>query len=172
MHNSAPASLSTYQQISIVCLRTVIGWHFLYEGYFKLVLPAWGLNGTHIGRWSSASYLDEATGPVGHMLHALFDAGWGQIIDVAVIAALVGIGLSLLSGLLTQLGCYGAIVMLALFYVTALPLDGVPHAGMEGNYLIVNKNLIELVAVTVVQSFHTGRIAGLDLFVAAWRKKS
>ena len=61
--------------------------------------------------------------------------------------------------------------MLALFYATALPLDGAPHPGVEGNYLIVNKNLIELTAVAVLLCFQTGRVAGLDLFYFEWRKK-
>jgi thiosulfate dehydrogenase [quinone] large subunit len=108
---------------------------------------------------------------VGHLLHALFDAGWGPWIDVAVIAALWGIGLSLMLGLFTQLGCCGALGLLTLFYVTAVPPDGAPHPGMEGNYLIVNKNLIEWVAVAVLMCFKTGRIAGLDLLLFAWRRK-
>ena len=33
----------------------------------------------------------------------------------------------------------------------------------EGNYLLVNKNLIEAAAVAVVLVFRTGRFAGLDL---------
>jgi hypothetical protein len=61
--------------------------------------------------------------------------------------------------------------MLTLFYVTALPLSGVPQPGMEGNYMIVNKTLIEWVAVVVLRSFPTGRIAGLDLLYFEWRKK-
>jgi thiosulfate dehydrogenase [quinone] large subunit len=171
MNNFAPTSLSVSQKFTLVVLRTFIGWHFLYEGYFKLILPAWAPDGTRLAKWSSASYLYGATGPIGHLLQALFDAGWGHMIDVAVIAALLGIGFSLMLGLFTQLGCYGALVMLALFYVTSVPLDGVSHPGMEGNYLIVNKNLIEWMAVAVLWSFQTGKIAGLDLLYFARRKK-
>jgi thiosulfate dehydrogenase [quinone] large subunit len=171
MTNPEQTRLSVFQQITLVTLRTCIGWHFLYEGYFKLILPAWASDGTHLGKWSSASYLNGATGPVGHLLHAMFNAGWGPVIDVAVIAALWGIGLSLMLGLFTQRGCEAALVMLTLFYVTAIPLDGVPHAGMEGNYMIVNKTLIEWVSVAVLRSFKTGRIAGLDLLYFEWRKK-
>ena len=29
--------LSLLQQVSLVALRTFIGWHFLYEGYVKLL---------------------------------------------------------------------------------------------------------------------------------------
>jgi len=108
---------------------------------------------------------------VGHLLRALFDAGWGSWIDLAVIAALLGIGLSLMLGLFTQMGCYGALGLLTLFYLTAVPLDGAPHPAMEGNYLIVNKNLIEWVAVSALMCFKTGRIAGLDMLLVAWRGK-
>ncbi len=171
MNNSTSLPLSLSQQITLVVLRTFIGWHFLYEGYFKLIVPAWAADGTYLGRWTAASYLNGATGPVGHLLRTLLDAGWGHLIDVAVIGGLLLIGLSLMLGLFTQWGCYGALGMLSLFYLTAIPLDGAPHAGMEGNYLIVNKNLIEWVAVAVLLSFRTGRIAGLDLFYSAWRKR-
>ena len=76
---------------------------------------------------------------------------------------LVLIGISLLIGLLTQTGCAAALGMLAIFYISAIPL-GVPETRAEGSYLIVNKNLIELVAVAVVLVFRTGRIAGIDVW--------
>lgn len=171
MTKSASASLSISQQVMLVVLRICIGWHFLYEGYFKLILPAWSRDGTHLGPWSSSSYLNGATGPIGHLLRALFNAGFGHMIDVAVIAALWAIGLSLMLGLFTQAGCGMALGMLSLFYLTAIPLDGVPHPGMEGNYLIVNKTLIEWAAVAVLLCFRTGRIAGLDLLYFGWREK-
>jgi hypothetical protein len=38
-----------------------------------------------------------------------------------------------------------------------------PEPRAEGTYLIVNKNLIEAVAVGVLMTFRTGRIAGLDM---------
>jgi thiosulfate dehydrogenase [quinone] large subunit len=57
--------------------------------------------------------------------------------------------------------------LLAVFYLSAIPLTGLPQPRAEGTYLLVNKNLIELVAVAVVMGFHTGRIAGLDML---WRR--
>jgi len=36
------SSLTRGQQTALVLLRTLIGWHFLYEGFVKLVWPATG----------------------------------------------------------------------------------------------------------------------------------
>jgi thiosulfate dehydrogenase [quinone] large subunit len=171
MANVPPKSLSTYQQVMLVVLRTLIGWHFLYEGYFKLIVPGWAVDGTRLGPFGSLGYLNGATGPLGHLLHALFNAGYGRVIDATVIAALCAIGLSMMLGALTQTGCSLAVGLLSLFYLTAIPLDGVPHPGMEGNYMLVNKNLIELAAVLVLLCFNTGRIAGFDLLYVTWRER-
>jgi thiosulfate dehydrogenase [quinone] large subunit len=80
-----------------------------------------------------------------------------------VAGALALVGLSLLLGLFTQLGCTGALLLLGSFYLAAIPTLGVPQAGAEGTYLLVNKTLIELGAVLVLLAFRTGRIAGLDV---------
>jgi uncharacterized membrane protein YphA (DoxX/SURF4 family) len=71
-------------------------------------------------------------------------------------------------GLFTRVGAWGALGFLTLFYLTAIPMTGVPGPNQEGTYLIVNKNLIEGVAVIVLIAFRTGEIAGLD---AAWPRR-
>ena len=43
-----PLVLSSWQQIALIALRTLIGWHFLYEGYYKLALPGWSADGAPI----------------------------------------------------------------------------------------------------------------------------
>ena len=116
-----------------------------------------------MGRWSSAGYLRTATGPFESIFHRLAGVAWLDKVDLLIVAGLVLVGLSLLLGLFTQAGCVGAILLLALFYFSYMPLQGVSQAGAEGAYLIVNKNLIEAAAVLVLWSFRTGRIAGLDL---------
>jgi thiosulfate dehydrogenase [quinone] large subunit len=160
-------SVSRRQQVALVVLRTLVGWHFLYEGYVKLLNPAWGRDGHPLAAWSSAGYLKAATGPLADLFHSLGAAAWVGRLDIAIAALLIAVGLSLMLGLFTQLGCIGAMGLLALFYVSALPL-GVPEARAEGSYLIVNKNLIELASVFVIFTFRTGRIAGLD----AWSVRS
>jgi thiosulfate dehydrogenase [quinone] large subunit len=159
-----PVTLSRLQQVGLIVLRTLVGWHFLYEGYTKAIAPAWSNAGVPLPHWSAAGYLKAATGPLANFFHTLAGAAWLDKTDMLVVAGLVLVGLSLMLGLFTQTGCVGALLLLALFYVSALPLSGVAQPGAEGAYLIVNKNLVEAGAVLVILSFRTGRIAGLDLF--------
>ena len=60
----AVMTLSSFQQLALVLLRTSIGWHFAYEGYFKLLYPAWSRGGAPLDRFSSLGYLRGATGPL------------------------------------------------------------------------------------------------------------
>lgn len=154
--------LSTAQQSTLVVLRTLIGWHFLYEGYVKILGPMWTRSGVPVQPFSSAGYLRSATGPLADVFHGLAASPWVSTLDHLVAWTLVAAGLFLLLGLLTQLGCVLAGCLLALFYVSAIPLSGAAEPHAEGTYLIVNKNLIELAAVAVVFTFRTGLIAGLD----------
>ena len=163
--NRPAARLSRIQQIGLVLLRTAIGWHFLYEGYVKLVSPAWSRSGTPLAPFSSAGYLQGATGPFADLFRWLARPEWLPWIDGAVAVALVVAGLMLMLGLLTQLGCAVAALLLTAFYLSAIPLTGLPLPRAEGTYLIVNKNLIELLAVLVLMAFRTGRMAGLDLLL-------
>jgi thiosulfate dehydrogenase [quinone] large subunit len=153
--------LSLGQQLGLVILRTLVGWHFLYEGYTKLLSPAWGQNGAPLPPWSSAPYLKAATGPLAPLFHSIGNAPWIGSFDVFVAGALTLVGLSLMLGFFTQTGCTGAVALLAMFYLSSIP-TGTLDARAEGTYLIVNKNLIELCAVSVVLTFQTGLIAGLD----------
>jgi len=154
-----------FQQATLILLRTVIGWHFLYEAYYKMVTPAWSPAGAPLPRWTSAGYLKGASGPLAGLFQRMINAGWTPWIDRTVKVSLLLIGLSLILGLFTRVGSWGALILLALFYVLYLPLMGVPQPNNEGTYLIVNKTLIEAVAVCVLLAFDTGAIAGLDLIL-------
>jgi thiosulfate dehydrogenase [quinone] large subunit len=154
---------SRWQGPALVVLRTLVGWHFLYEGYYKLALPGWSPAGVPLPAWSAAGYLRAATGPLAGLFHALAGSAAGHWIDVTMPIVLIAIGLSLILGLFTTRGLQGAALLLALFYVAAIPYTGVPQAGVEGTSLIVNKTLIELAAVAVLLASRTGAIAGLDL---------
>jgi thiosulfate dehydrogenase [quinone] large subunit len=148
---------------ALVALRTLIGWHFAYEGFYKLMQPGWARTGGLLAPFSAAGYLKGATGPFAGLFHAMAaNPTIVQATDLIVPIGLLLVGLSLMLGLFTQLGCAGAIGFLALFYLSQPPLSGMPQPGAEGAYLMVNKNLIELAAVMTVMAFRTGGIAGLD----------
>jgi thiosulfate dehydrogenase (quinone) large subunit len=161
--------LSRAQTTGLILLRTLIGWHFLYEGYFKLLLPGWTRSGTPLAGWSAAGYLKAATGPLAGMIKPLANSAAMGWIDILVPLGLLLVGLSLVLGLFTRLGAWGALGFLTLFYLTAIPTSGVPQPMQEGTYLFVNKNLIEWAAVWVLIAFRTGEIAGLDALWAGRR---
>lgn len=160
------------QQVALIALRTVIGWHFLYEGYYKIMSPAWSSAGTPLARWTSAGYLKGASGPLAEVFQRLVNSGWTPWIDRSVKIALLLIGLSLILGLFTKIGAWGALFFLSLFYLLYIPLMGVPQPSNEGTYLLVNKTLIEAVAVCVLLAFDTGAIAGLDLLLRRRRRRA
>jgi thiosulfate dehydrogenase (quinone) large subunit len=166
MSSSKPSGL---QQFALVVLRTVVGWHFLWEGFVKLWWPSWSRDGWPLPHWTSAGYLRVATGPFADFFHALAESRWLPALDVLVAVLLLLAGLSLMLGLFTQSGATLALVLLAAFYVSAIPTRGVAEPGAEGSYLYVNKNLVEAAAVIVLLAFRTGRLAGLDLLVGRRR---
>ena len=157
-------TLSSFQRFTLVALRMLIGWHFLYEGFYKLMLPGWSRAGQPLAAWSAAGYLKAASGPLAPVLHAMAQSTrMMSAVDVIVPLGLLLVGLSLIAGLFTQAGCTGAALLLLIFYLSAIPTAGLPQPNTEGSYLLVNKNLIELAAVLVIASFRTGQIAGLDI---------
>jgi thiosulfate dehydrogenase [quinone] large subunit len=167
--------MSRGRVLALVLLRVIVGWHFLYEGYYKLLVPGWSKAGAPLAAWSASGYLKTATGPFASLFHALGSTdvtlfAWNGvdftttgIVDVLVPIGLVCAGVSLVLGLFTQLGAWVAFLFLTLFYVAYIPTAGVPEPHAEGTYLIVNKTLVELAAVAVLIAFRTGDLAGLDL---------
>jgi uncharacterized membrane protein YphA (DoxX/SURF4 family) len=83
------------------------------------------------------------------------------------------IGAGLLLGLFTRLACMGGAGFLLLFYLTMPPFPWVPeNLRVEGHYLFVNKNLIEMLALLCLATTRSGCWAGLDgllQFVKPWR---
>jgi thiosulfate dehydrogenase [quinone] large subunit len=163
-------SLPALSQVTLIVLRTLIGWHFLYEGYYKFRLPGWSADGERLGPWTSAGYFKAASGPLAALFQRVVDAGWAGWLDWSVKISLVLIGLSLMLGLFTRAGCWGALLLLSLFYLLMIPLAGTQQPGSEGAYLLINKTLIEAAAVAVLLGFNTGEIAGLDLLISKRRK--
>lgn len=73
------------------------------------------------------------------------------------------IGACLLVGLFTRPACVGGALFLLLVYLSMPPFPGLPdNPKAEGHYFIVNKNLIEMVALLTLSTTFSGRWLGLD----------
>jgi len=129
-----------------------VGWHFAYEGLSKLL----------DGNWSSAGYLESANWIGADVFHWMAaNPTVLKVVDVLNIWGLILIGGALTLGCLTRVAAVLGIAMLALYY-TAHPSLFAEQSGVtEGNYLIINKNLVELLALCVVAVLPAGQF-GLD----------
>ncbi|NAY93295.1 DoxX family membrane protein [Muricauda sp. JGD-17] len=143
---------------TIVVLRILIGWHFLYEGVVKMYNP----------EWTSFGYLASAQGPLKPIFTTLTAEaviGW---VDTLNMVALLLVGITLISGFLERMGSLVGIGLLSLYYLAHPSLPWLQQLNVEGNYWLVNKNLIELVVCVLLYYYPTGHIFGLTYFT---RKK-
>ena len=58
--------LSGFQQFCLITLRTAIGWHFAYEGFYKLMLPGWTRSGDGVHA-RLVTTLPDASGYLRHL---------------------------------------------------------------------------------------------------------
>jgi uncharacterized membrane protein YphA (DoxX/SURF4 family) len=85
---------------------------------------------------------------------------------------LIAAGACLILGFLTPLAALWAAGFLTLIYLSFPPWPGVPAAPIaEGNYWIVNKNLIELIALLVIATTPSGFWLGLDALFFGWIRR-
>lgn len=138
---------------AITTLRIVIGWHFLYEGLSKLFTPG----------WTSADFLMLSNWIFAGFFHWIANhATLLGMVDFTVTWGLILIGLTLFVGLFDRIAAIAGMAILALFWLANPPLTaldfGLPR---EGNYLIVDKNLVEFFALLVLLLFPTGKYFGL-----------
>jgi thiosulfate dehydrogenase [quinone] large subunit len=150
--------LSGWQKLLLVVLRFMIGWHFFYQGYGKLVSVD----------WSSAGYLGASWGP---FLKIAETPALLAIADYTTIWALIILGILLMLGLFTQFAAIAGSLLLWSFFLAIPPLDytGFVISTPQGTELYVDKTLIEALALMLVASFRTGRMLGLDILVRYWR---
>lgn len=155
---------STTQLTALVILRVVIGWHFLYEGIVKVLNPY----------WSSAGFLLESKGIFkGLATSIVANPGALGFVDFVNKWGLILIGLGLIAGCLTRIASISGMVLLFLYYVFHPPFIGYTYTTpVEGSYLLVNKNLIELFALFVCTMLPTGQIIGLDRLIFVKKKPS
>ena len=149
--------LSRAAMVAVVLLRVAIGWHFLYEGVAKLQKPG----------WSAAGYLQQSRGVLADLFKWM--AGNPNVLEVVNPLNMWGltlIGLGLILGCFTRLSAAAGMLIVLMYYLANPPWVGYFYSiPMEGSYLIVNKNLVELAALLVVLTTGSGRVAGLDRII-------
>jgi len=145
------------QRIALVILRVVIGWHFLYEGIAKLLK----------GNWSAAGYLSQSKGFLAPVFQWMANTDSVlTIINQLNIWGLIAIGLGLILGAFTRLAAVFGMLLILLYYFANPPFVGFFYTlPMEGNYLIVNKNIVELAALFLIAVTYSGRFLGLDRII-------
>jgi thiosulfate dehydrogenase [quinone] large subunit len=155
---------SKWQTTLLVALRMLIGWHFLYEGIHKLLHP----------EWSSLGYLAEAQGILSGFAHWIIsNDGVLNTVDFLNTWGLTAIGLGLILGLFTKIASFAGAALLILYYLMNPPFIGMAPSGpMEGNYLLVNKNLIEAVTLLLLTVFPAVQRYGLDSLRKKYKTKS
>ena len=151
-----------WQRGVLVALRFIIGWHFLYEGLFKLIHPEWSA----IGFLANAQWIFSGVGQwiVSH-------PGVLNTVDAMNTWGLLAIGLGLILGLFTRAASIAGVVLLMLYYLFNPPFIGLEAGGaVEGNYLMVNKTLIEAVTLLYIAVTPLSRYLGLDMLRRSYNK--
>ena len=123
-------------------------WHFLYEGLVKLANP----------NWSSAGYLLDSAGFHEDIFLStlLLTRMYLKVVDLMNIWGLILIGLGLILGAFTRVAIISGIVLMVFYYLSHPPFVGLKYAvPSDGSYLVVNKMMIEALALGVLLVFPT-----------------
>jgi len=153
------SKISQVQMWGLVVLRVAIGWHLLYEGIVKLLMP----------NWTSAAYLEISRWIFGGFFQWIASTpSLLKVVDLVNIWGLILIGLALMLGFFTRGASIAGMILLGLYYLANPPFVGLDFGiPTEGNYLVVDKNLVEILALFVMALFPTGHFIGLDrLFIS------
>jgi len=145
---------SRAQMFALALLRIFIGWHFLYEGLAKIMKP----------NWSAASFLLQARGPSAGLFHWMANSPQAlEYVNLLNIWGLILIGACLFLGCFTRTASGAGLLLILLYYFCNPPFIGYFYSlPSEGNYLIVNKNLVEAAGLFVTLVAGSGRFYGMD----------
>ena len=158
-----PRRLTVIQLSLLVILRVAIGWHFLYEGIAKLFTPGWTSSGfLSVSKWIFSGFFQWLASNQIILL----------VVDLLNIWGLILIGLALMFGCYTRIASISGMVLLLLYYLANPPFVGMDFGIItEGSYLIVDKNLVELIALGVLTFVPTGTFLGFDRYIMHVRKR-
>jgi len=146
--------LSSFQRSIFILLRMAIGWHFLYEGLSKVFSPG----------WSATGYLLDSKGIFSELFISMAsNESLMNVVNFLNIWGLTAIGLGLIVGAFTRFASWAGILLLLFYYLSHPALIGVDYLiPSEGNYFLINKTLVELIALWLISIFPTGKWFGID----------
>ena len=149
------SSQMKWQQWTLAVLRIVIGWHILYEGIHKLIHP----------EWSALAFLDNAQWIFSGLADWIIsNPVLLNTVDALNTWGLILIGLGLVLGLFTRIASLAGFALLLLYYLFNPPFIGMDAMGsVEGNYLMINKTLIEAICLLYIAVTPLSRNFGLDM---------
>ena len=147
----------------LTALRILVGWHFLYEGIFKLLKPG----------WSAKMYLMESKWIFSGLFHWMASSpDIMKIVDFLNIWGLILIGLSLFVGLFVRWSSLFGAILLLFYFVSYPSLPGYTFGIVsEGDYLFVTKTLIELFVLIVFTALPSEFYFGADRWIKRWREE-
>ncbi len=157
MGESGRPSFSHVQEVLLFALRFVVGWHLLYEGLVKVFDP----------QWTAGPFLLESSGPLAGLFHWTARTPWALAwTDTLNAWGLTLIGAGLLAGVAVRAASIAGAGLLALYYLANPPWIGFSSGfPTEGNYLIFDKNFIEMLALAVLAAFPTPSWGRLDVLL-------
>ena len=130
-----------WKKIFITILRVAIGWHFLYEGISKLLVPG----------WTSYNYLNNTTSFASGFYHALASSQTiVSMVDFLNIWGLIGIGLALFLGVCIRYAAMAGTLLLALYYFAYPPFGSSLLKVSDGQFLFVDRNFLEALMLMVL----------------------
>lgn len=149
---------STGPLLGMALLRVAIGWHFLYEGLAKLFDPA----------WTAAGYLRSAEWIFADWFRWMADTPEVlAAVNALNIWGLILVGGLLLVGVFSRAASLAGMLLLTLYYLAHPALPGMEQPVAEGSYLVVNKNVVELIALLAMAVSPRSDFGGLGPYVAA-----
>ncbi len=148
---------------TLVLLRLAIGWHFFYEGMVKALTPS----------WTSKAYLLDSGGFAKPFFEWIAQNPTFLSVNDTVNAWLLTlVGFFLLLGLLVRPAALAGMILLGLYYLSHPAWPGIEYLfPSDGSYFIINKTLIELLAMAVIFAFPTAHIIGLERLICKPRNK-
>ena len=147
-------------KVIITILRMTIGWHFLYEGFTKLIAE----------NWSAESFLSNTFGFTSSFYQWLAASPIRmQVVDLLNIYGLIFIGLALFIGLCIRWASLGGIILLTLYYFAYPPFGMSLLAAQDDSVFIVNKIFIEAGMLTFI-FFYKEKGYGIDELICYFKE--